>query len=124
HVTIVVDTAHGACSALAMQVFAPFVETVVLINNKPNGNNINDKCGSTHPLALTQEVQRHNADIGFAFDGDGDRIIAVDRKGVIKDGDDIISLLLQHPQYRHTAGVVATTMSNMGLERTLNKNQK
>jgi len=81
-----------------------------------NGTNINDACGTLHTQDLQAAVIAHHADVGFAFDGDGDRVIAVSKDGVIKDGDDILSLLLDHPIYKGTSMLVGTVMTNCGIE--------
>lgn len=122
--TIVVDCAHGALSVLAPQVFASFGATVITLNNQPNGININEQSGALHPEKLQQAVIAHNATVGFAFDGDGDRIIAVNQHGIIKDGDDILALLTTHPRYSLTKTVVGTTMANYGLEHFLHNHKK
>lgn len=116
---IVLDVAHGACSTVAPRIFKEFGAEVITINDQPNGNNINDNCGSTHPHTLQHAVQEYNAWCGFAFDGDGDRTIAVCNKGTIKDGDDILAILAQHPRYHKSSGIISTTMSNQGLEHFL-----
>lgn len=117
--TIILDCAHGATSYYAPAIFTQFSAHVHTINNKPNGTNINDLCGSEYPDQLQKAVIQHNADIGFAFDGDGDRVIAVNARGDIKNGDDILALLLAHPRYRQQHSLVGTVMSNHGLEQFL-----
>lgn len=116
NVAVVLDCAHGATTDIAASIFNSFGATVTTINSSPNGININKNCGAVHPQALQKEVVRQKADVGFAFDGDGDRVIAVNRWGQLKNGDDIIALLAQHPHYRASSGIVGTTMSNKGLE--------
>jgi phosphoglucosamine mutase len=113
---IVVDCAHGANYCLAPLVFTHFGATIIPLNITPSGKNINEKCGALHPELIQEAVIKHNADLGFAFDGDGDRVIMVDRAGRVHDGDDIIHLLLQHPVYVEEKTVVGTIMSNQGLE--------
>jgi phosphoglucosamine mutase len=112
--TIVLDCAHGALSALAPTIFEQVGATVIVLNNTPSGTNINEDCGALHPKSVQAAVQRYNADAGFAFDGDGDRVIAVSRSGEIKDGDDLLALLLDHPRYCTTPSVVGTDMTNQG----------
>lgn len=112
--TIVLDCANGALSALAPQIFEQLGAHVIALNNTPNGTNINAACGALHPTAVKIAVERYNADAGFAFDGDGDRVIAVSKNGEIKDGDDILALLLDHPRYCTTSIVVGTDMTNHG----------
>ena len=91
--------------------------------NKPNGFNINQFCGSTNIIFLQEEVLKQQADIGFAFDGDGDRLIIVDDSGAIVDGDDMLYLIAKYMQNLDAlkGGVVGTVMSNIGLEIALNK---
>ena len=91
---------------------------VIAIHNKPDGININDKCGSTYPEAIQQAVVEHKADLGIALDGDGDRIIMVDENGDLVDGDGILYILATKSETK-AAGVVGTQMSNMGLQLAL-----
>lgn len=116
---IVLDCAHGATFQLAPKIFEHLGAKIIKIGANPNGTNINEKCGSMHPELLKDTVLKHNADLGFAFDGDGDRLLIVTKDGVIKDGDDILMLLLQHPTYQNTLGIVSTIISNQGLEAAL-----
>ena len=117
--TIVLDCAHGATSFLAPFIFSHCGAHVIALNNRPNGTNINQECGALFPLGLQKAMQFYNADAGFAFDGDGDRLIAIAKNGDIKDGDDILVLLLDHPLYANSQAVVGTIMSNSGLEAKL-----
>ncbi|MFI5332494.1 MAG: phosphoglucosamine mutase [Candidatus Babeliales bacterium] len=112
--TIVIDCANGALSTLAPSVFEYFGAQVITLNNTPNGTNINEDCGALHPRSTQAAVARYNADVGFAFDGDGDRVIAISKNGEIKDGDDMLALLLDHPRYCTTPTVVGTDMTNQG----------
>lgn len=121
---IVLDCAHGATSAIAQNIFEHFGAHIIAINNTPTGKNINDNCGSVHPEQLQDSITTHNADIGFAFDGDGDRVIIATKHGVLKDGDDILALLSTHPVYAQKTAVVATIMSNQGLVKYLKTNNK
>lgn len=91
------------------------------INNRPDGLNINERCGSTHPQALVEEVLNNEADLGIAFDGDGDRVIMVDHSGAVVDGDELLYIIASDRQQadRELAGVVGTQMSNLGLELAL-----
>ncbi len=116
---VVVDTAHGAFSAYAEKIFAHYGATVKIIHNTPDGKNINKACGSLHPQVLQDAVIRMRADIGFAFDGDGDRVVVVTADGVVKDGDDILCFLLKHPRYKTISRVVGTIISNEGLSQQL-----
>ncbi|CAO4838494.1 MAG: Phosphoglucosamine mutase [Holosporales bacterium] len=120
---IVVDSAHGAAYKLAPRLYWELGADVISLNAEPNGLNINFQCGATHTDALCQAVLDHKADIGFALDGDADRLIAVDEKGHIIDGDQILAAvaLALHKEKRLKNGtIVATQMSNLGMERCLN----
>jgi phosphoglucosamine mutase len=123
-ITIVLDCAHGATHLIAPQLFTAFGARVIAINAEPNGTNINDACGALHPEQLQQAVIAHNAHVGFAFDGDGDRVIAVNKDGLLKNGDDILALLSTHPNYRHEPTIVGTIMSNEGFATFLKKQNK
>jgi len=119
---IVVDCAHGAAYKVAPAVLWELGAEVITINNEPNGFNINQECGSTHPAGLVKKVHEVRADIGIALDGDADRMIIVDETGTIVDGDQVIALIAEAWQQNGRlagAGVVATIMSNLGLERFL-----
>jgi len=113
---IVIDCANGATSFVAPDIFVQLGATIYNIAAEPNGTNINANCGSLHPEVLAQAVVALNAHCGFAFDGDGDRIIAVNKHGQIKDGDDILALLLSLPAYNQARALVGTIVSNQGLE--------
>ena len=122
---IVVDTANGSAYRIAKDVFLALGAEVVLINDAPNGTNINVRCGSTHPEILTKVVVGYEADLGLAYDGDADRLIAVDRTGKIIDGDKIIATLAMGMKRKgQLTGnkVVTTVMSNMGFENYLKEN--
>lgn len=121
---IVLDCAHGATSHTAPALFQAFGAHSIIINNTPTGKNINDNCGSIYPQTLQQTVINEHADIGFAFDGDGDRIIAVNKYGEIKNGDDILALLINHPRYACQQTIVGTIMSNQGLAAFLHQHNK
>lgn len=118
---LVLDCAHGATYQVAPKVFAELGAEVVTIGDRPDGFNINREVGSTHPQALQQAVLAHGADIGIAFDGDGDRVQLVDRNGVLADGDDILYLLARswHGRGKLHGPVVGTLMSNYGLQLAL-----
>lgn len=115
---VVLDCANGASYKVGPMVFEELGAEVVAINNTPDGNNINDKCGSTHPENLQEAVTKNNADLGLAYDGDADRLIAVDEKGEIVDGDHIMILgaiyLKKHNKLAKNT-LVVTVMSNIGL---------
>lgn len=114
--SIVLDCAHGAYYKIAPLLLEKFGAHVIPINIVPSGTNINEKCGALHPEVVQNIVRDTQADIGFAFDGDGDRIVAVDSNGIIKDGDDILSILLNNPTYQKEQEVVGTIMSNQAFE--------
>lgn len=121
---IVLDCADGAASELAPQIFAHFGANVITIHNIPTGTNINNHCGSLYPTHLQQAVISHMADIGFAFDGDADRVVAITKTGTIKTGDDILALLSQHPSYITQSALVGTIMTNQGLSQYLENQGK
>lgn len=116
--TIVLDCANGATYHVAPLVFKELGANVIAIGNTPDGTNINDAVGSTHPEALVAKVLSCNADLGIAFDGDGDRVIMVDHKGKILDGDAVLYIIAKDrlSKGRLGGGVVGTLMSNLGLE--------
>jgi phosphoglucosamine mutase len=121
---IVLDVAHGAASATAPQVFEALGVPVTVLHPEPLGELINVQCGATHPEALREAVLSRGARLGLAFDGDADRVIAVDGSGRIVDGDEILFVLAtQLKAAGHLADdrVVATVMSNLGLERALER---
>ena len=120
-VRVVLDCAHGATYHVAPGVFEELGADVVVYGAEPNGRNINDACGTTHPEMLQQKVSQHNADVGIAFDGDGDRVYMVDRNGRLLDGDEVIYIIARHRQEQGMlgGGVVGTVMSNLGLENAL-----
>ncbi len=120
---IVIDCAHGATYEVGPKVFWELGAEVTVIGNKPNGLNINEDVGSTHPRGLQQAVLEEKADLGIAFDGDGDRLMMVDERGELVDGDELLFVIAS---YRHSAhklggGVVGTLMSNLGFEQALAK---
>src|SRR3990170_2456098 len=119
---IVVDCANGAAYKVAPEALWELGAEVVAINVEPNGFNINEECGSTHPIGLAKKVHEVRADIGIALDGDADRVVIVDENGEVIDGDQIMALVAEswHQSGRLAGGgVAATVMSNLGLERFL-----
>ena len=118
---IVVDCANGATYGMAPLVLEELGAEVISIGAEPNGLNINDNCGSTHPELLQAAVVHHRADLGIALDGDGDRLIMVDHKGEVLDGDELLFIIavarMGRPGFKR--GVVGTVMSNLGLEHAL-----
>ena len=119
---VVVDTANGAAYKVAPTALWELGAEVIQIGNEPNGININDGCGSTHPEAMCARVRELRADIGIALDGDADRVIIADDKGSVVDGDQLMALIATSWAGRgelRGGGLVATIMSNLGLERYL-----
>ena len=122
YLTIVVDCANGATYNIAQNVFEELGAKIIMINNQPDGYNINDKCGATDTTHLQQEVLEHKADLGIAFDGDGDRLIMVDHKGEQVDGDELVFIIAKawkengHLKSNIVAG---TKMSNLGMREAL-----
>ena len=115
---IALDTANGATYRVAVRVFQRLGAEVFAIFNTPDGRNINKGCGSTHPEALQRLVKEGDFDLGFAFDGDGDRVVMVDDRGRLAHGDYVLFI---NAVVRNEPGVVGTIMSNMALERALEK---
>ncbi len=119
---IVVDCANGAAYNVGPSVFKELGAKVVALYNEPDGLNINQDCGSTHPENLQKAVLEHQADLGIAFDGDADRVIMVDKNGQQITGDHILYILATQGS-KKPAGIVGTVMSNMALELALEKAQ-
>jgi len=115
---IVLDCAHGATYHVAPPVFHELGAELVVIGHQPDGLNINLDVGSTHPQALCKAVVAHGADLGIAFDGDGDRVMMVDRKGQLIDGDQLLYIIAKHRQQQGKlmGGVVGTLMTNLALQ--------
>ena len=115
---IVLDCAHGATYQVAPEIFRTLGADIVLINHEPDGLNINFQAGSTHPEFLIDNVKSHKADLGIAFDGDGDRVIMVSDQGELVDGDQILYLIMDyyHNQNKLKGGIVGTLMTNLALE--------
>lgn len=120
---IVLDCANGACYKVSPDVFRELGSEVITIGTNPDGYNINAECGSTHPELVQKEVTKHRADYGISLDGDGDRVILVDREGNILDGDDLLYILAFANPNRigPWSGVVGTHMSNLGFEDGIKK---
>ena len=120
---VVLDCANGATYHIAPNVFAELGAEVIAIADKPDGVNINENCGSTHPTTLAAAVLQNRADIGIAFDGDGDRLMMVDSKGQIIDGDEILYIITKArlASGDSQGGVAGTLMSNLGLELAIKK---
>lgn len=123
-IRIVLDCANGATYHIAPHVFEELGADVVTMGNRPNGLNINEGCGSTQPKTLQQLVLSEGADLGVALDGDGDRLIMIDRYGELLDGDDILFIIARSRKIAEGlkgGKVVGTLMSNLGLEQALNR---
>ncbi len=120
---IVVDCANGATYRVAPSVFKELGAQVIVIADKPDGFNINQKCGSTNPERLQKKVLDSRADIGIAFDGDGDRVLLVDKMGQVVNGDGVLYLIARDRAQKQklNGGIVGTLMTNMGLELCLNQ---
>ncbi|WP_293899936.1 phosphoglucosamine mutase [Phenylobacterium sp.] len=119
---VVIDCANGAAYKIAPVVLYELGAEVIKVGVEPNGTNINEDCGSTHPAAMVRAVKEFRADIGIALDGDADRLVICDEKGQIVDGDQIMALIADDWAARgklRGSGVVATVYSNLGLERFL-----
>ncbi len=115
---IVIDCANGSSTTTALKMLSSLNAEVISMHDEPNGVNINTKCGSTHPELLQQAVIKHQADVGFAFDGDADRLIAVNHRGELVDGDKILYACGLHLKAKNLLKdnmIVTTVMSNLGL---------
>lgn len=122
---LVIDCANGATYKVAPMIFEELGAEVIVVNNEPNGTNINEKCGSTYPNNIIEKTTLFRADVGIAFDGDGDRVVMVDENGRLVDGDAILSILaidLKNKGKLKNNTVVGTIMSNFGLEYVLKQN--
>ncbi len=122
---IVLDCAHGATYHVAPNVFHELGAEIISIGNNPDGLNINEQVGSTHPQALQKAVVEHGADLGIAFDGDGDRVMMVDKHGTLLDGDQLLYIIALglYAKGKLKGGVAGTLMTNLALEHALQKHQ-
>ena len=120
---IVIDCANGACYKVSPSIFKELGAEVITIGTEPDGYNINHECGSTNPARAQEEVIKQRADYGIALDGDGDRVVLIDRKGNILDGDDIMYILaFANPNRTGPwSGIVGTAMTNLGFEEGIKK---
>jgi phosphoglucosamine mutase len=118
---VLLDCAHGATYRAAPAIFSELGAEVVAVATEPDGRNINDGVGSTHIDKLGPQMAESGADVGFAFDGDGDRMLAVDRSGRVHDGDDLIGLIAHHlkDEGKLGGGVAVTVMSNYGFHQAM-----
>jgi phosphoglucosamine mutase len=120
---VVLDCANGACYKVSPSILRELGAEVISIGTEPDGYNINHECGSTHPERVQEEVIKQRADFGIALDGDGDRVVLIDRKGNILDGDDIMYILAYANPNRTGpwSGIVGTAMTNLGFEEGVKK---
>jgi len=120
---VVIDCANGACYKVTPEIFRELGAEVITIGTEPDGFNINQECGSTHPERVKEEVIKQRADYGIALDGDGDRVVLIDKKGNILDGDDIMYILAYANPNRTGpwSGIVGTLMTNLGFEEGIKK---
>ena len=118
---IVVDCANGATYHVTPHVLAELGANLITVANSPNGRNINEDCGATSLDMLSKQVVLHEADLGIALDGDGDRLMMVDHTGATVDGDEILAIIAKHRLQKKTCGndIVGTLMSNLGLEQSI-----
>jgi phosphoglucosamine mutase len=118
---IVIDCAHGATYHVAPKIFSELGAEVIAIGNEPDGFNINLNVGSTHPTTIKEATLKHKADIGIAFDGDGDRVVMIDHLGNIVDGDQLVLVIARALKEKNQlkGGVVGTLMTNMAIEKAL-----
>ena len=121
-IDVVLDCANGATFEVAPEIFSRLGASVTSISVAPDGRNINERCGSTHLEALSRVVREGGHDLGFAFDGDGDRVLAVDREGTLVDGDELLALAALHLRSAGRldgGGVVVTVMTNYGFHAAM-----
>ncbi|QSZ42976.1 phosphoglucosamine mutase [Sulfurimonas aquatica] len=124
-IRIVLDTSNGAAYKVGPTVLEELGADVIVLHNKPDGFNINEGCGALHPKDLSDCVRKYRADLGIALDGDADRLVVVDEKGEVVDGDQLLGALgvyLHERKALKGGGIVATVMSNQGLEDYMNAN--
>ncbi len=124
-VRVVIDAANGAAYKVAPTIFSELGADIIVINDSPNGYNINQKCGAIYPEDLCATVKKYRADIGFALDGDADRLVVVDEKGEVINGDKLLAFLalyLKKEKKLKNDAIVTTFMSNQAMEEYLNKN--
>jgi phosphoglucosamine mutase len=120
---VVLDCANGACYKVSPSILRELGAEVISIGTEPDGYNINHECGSTHPERVQEEVIKQRADFGIALDGDGDRVVLIDRQGNVLDGDDIMYILAYANPNRTGpwSGIVGTAMTNLGFEEGVKK---
>lgn len=123
---VVLDAANGAAYKVAPTIFSELGAEVIVIADEPDGKNINQACGALHPEILCEQVKKLRADVGFAFDGDADRLVVVNEKGCVVDGDNLLATLTMYLKKRkklEKPAIVTTTMSNLALEHFLKDEQ-
>ena len=123
---VVLDVANGAAYKVAPTVFSELGAEIIVLNDNPNGSNINENCGALHPEKLAMEVKKLRADIGFAFDGDADRLVVVDDRANVVDGDALLGILATYLDENNMLSkkeIVSTIMSNAALDDYLNRRQ-
>lgn len=123
-IKIILDCTNGATSKIAKEIFQQFHQNIVTINDDSNGSLINQNSGCSNSELLIQEIKKHNATWGCAFDGDGDRVIIGNSNGDIFDGDDILVIISQHPKFIHETIFVGTIMTNNAIEQYFDQNKK
>ncbi len=123
-ITLILDCAHGSYASTAPAFLEELGARIIPLAITPDGKNINKNCGSLYPQQLQEAVIKHGAHAGFAFDGDGDRLVAVTKNGICKDGDELLAFLLNHPTYQQESAIVGTILSNEGLAIQLKKQGK
>ena len=119
---VLLDCAHGSTYRVAPEIFRRLGATVTVLAGAPDGRNINDDCGSTHTRTTVEQIRAGGHDVGFAFDGDGDRVLAIDRDGVLVDGDELVALATLHMRAQDRlpgGGVVVTVMTNYGFHTAM-----
>jgi phosphoglucosamine mutase len=118
---VLLDCANGAAHRAAPAAFERLGASVETFAAEPDGRNINERCGAIHPGLLAERIRESGAEIGFAFDGDGDRVLAVDRRGAVRDGDEILALIATYLRRRDrlAGGVVVTVMTNFGFRAAM-----
>lgn len=121
---IILDCAHGATYSLAKQIFASYGINSIMINDSSDGSLINKESGCSNPSLLIQALDKYNADFAFGFDGDGDRVIIVDKQHNILDGDDLLLLLTQHPLLQNETTLVGTILTNQAVEQQITKHKQ
>ena len=121
---IILDCAHGATYAIAKQIFVSYGMQTIMLNDSSDGGLINKDSGCSNPSLLIQALDKHSADFAFGFDGDGDRVIIVDKQHNILDGDDLLLLLTQHPLLQNETTLIGTILTNQGIEQQITEHKQ